>query len=68
MSVKDRETLSKPKNISFHIALQRIPFTVFQNQAALEKLQGVKFTGAYSVANSGRSLVITDHLDLLVGQ
>ena len=42
--------------------------SVFQNQVALEKLHGVKFTGAYSVSNSGRSLVITDHLDLLVGQ
>ena len=37
-------TLSKLHDISFHIALQRLPFTAFQNQLALEKLYGVKFT------------------------
>ena len=47
MSEKDRETLSKLLNISFHIALQRLLFTAFQNQVALEKLHRVKFTGAY---------------------
>ena len=38
MSEKNRETLSKLHDISFHIALQRLPFTAFQNQVALEKL------------------------------
>ena len=38
MSEKDRETLSKLHDISVHIALQRLPFTTFQNQVALEKL------------------------------
>ena len=47
MSEKDRENLSKLHDISFHIALQRLPFTAFQNQVALEKLHGVKFTGPY---------------------
>ena len=42
MSEKDGETLSKLHDISFHIALQRLPFTAFQNQVALEKLHGVK--------------------------
>ena len=37
MSEKNRETLSKHHDISFHIALQRLPFTAFQNQVALEK-------------------------------
>ena len=46
MSEKGHETLSK-LYISFHITLQRLPFTAFQNQAALEKFHGVKFTGAY---------------------
>ena len=47
MSEKDCETLSKLHDISFHVTLQRLPFTAFQNQVALEKLHGVKFIGAY---------------------
>ena len=35
MSEKDQETLSKLNNISFHIMLQRLLFTAFQNQVAL---------------------------------
>ena len=35
MSEKDHETLSKLHNISFHIMLQRLLFTAFQNQVAL---------------------------------
>ena len=34
MSEKDCETLSKLHDISFHIALQRLLFTAFQNQIA----------------------------------
>ena len=34
MSEKDYETLSKPHDISFHTALQRLLFTAFQNQVA----------------------------------
>ena len=50
MSEKDCETLSsKLHDISVHVALQRLTFTAFQNQIALEKLQGVKFTGAYEM-------------------
>ena len=52
MSEKDRETLSKLHDVSFHIALQRLPFTAFQNQVALEKLHGVKFNGAYENENA----------------
>ena len=52
MSEKDCETLSKLHNISFHIALQRVLFTAFWNQVALEKLHGVKFTGAYENENA----------------
>ena len=37
MSEKNRENLSKHHDISFHIALQRLPLTAFQNQVALEK-------------------------------
>ena len=32
MSEKDRETLSKLHNISFHIALQRLPFKAFKTK------------------------------------
>ena len=32
MSEKDRETLSKLQNISFHIALQRLPFQSFKTK------------------------------------
>ena len=35
MSEKDQETLSKLNNISFHIMLQRLLFTAFQNQVVL---------------------------------
>ena len=52
MSEKDHKTLSKLHNISFHIALQRLPFTAFQNQVALEKFHGVKFTHAYENENA----------------
>ena len=31
MSEKDHETLSKLHNIFFHVVLQRLPFTAFQN-------------------------------------
>ena len=51
MSEKDCETLSKLHNISFHIVLQILTFTAFQNQVALEKLCGVKFTGTYENEN-----------------
>ena len=52
MSEKDHKTLSKLHNISFHIVLQRLPFTAFQNQVALEKFHGVKFTHAYENENA----------------
>ena len=57
MSEKDRETLSKLHDISFHIALQRLPFTTFQNQVALEKLHGVKFTDAYEIENAFKNFI-----------
>ena len=57
MSEKDRETLSKLHDISFHIALQRLPFTAFQNQVALEKLHGVKFTGTYENENACKNFI-----------
>ena len=57
MSEKDRETLSKLHDISFHIALQRLTFTTFQNQVALEKLHGVKFTGAYENENACKNFI-----------
>ena len=52
MSEKYHETLSKVHNIFFHIALQRLLFTAFQNQVALETLHGVKFIGAYENVNA----------------
>ena len=57
MSEKDCETLSKLHNISFHITLQRLPFTAFQNQVALEKLHGVKFIGAYGNENACKDFI-----------
>ena len=57
MSEKDRETLSKLHDIPFHIALQRLTFTTFQNQVALEKLHGVKFTGAYENENACKNFI-----------
>ena len=57
ISEKDRETLSKLHNISFHIALQRLPFTAFQNQVALEKLHCVKFTGPYENENACKNFI-----------
>ena len=57
MNEKNRETLSKLHDISFHIALQRLPFTAFQNQVALEKLHGVKFTGAYENENACKNFI-----------
>ena len=57
MSEKDRETLSKLHDISFHIALQRVPFTAFQNHVVLEKLHDVKFTGAYENENACKNFI-----------
>ena len=54
---KDRETLSKLHDISFHMVLQRLPFTAFQNQVALEKLHGVKFTGTYENENACKNFI-----------
>ena len=52
MSEKYHETLSKLHDVFFHIALQSLLFTAFQNQVALEKLHGVKFIGAYENVNA----------------
>ena len=57
MSEKDRETLSKIHNISFHTAFQRLPFTAFRNQVALMKLHGVKFTGTYENENACKNFI-----------
>ena len=57
MSEKDHETLSRLHDISFHIALQRLPFTAFQNQVELQKLQGVKFIGDYENENACKNLI-----------
>ena len=57
MSEKDCETLSKLHDISFHIALQRLQFTAFQNQVALQKLHGVKFTSAYENENACKNFI-----------
>ena len=57
MSEKDCETLSNFHDIFFHIALQRLPLTAFQNQAALEKLHGVKFTGSYENENACKNFI-----------
>ena len=57
MSEKDCETLSKLYNISFHITLQRLPYTALQNQFVLEKLHGVKFTDAYENQNVCKTFI-----------
>ena len=57
MSEKDHETLSKIRDITFHIALQRLPFTAFQKEVAFEKLHGVKFTNAYENENACKSFI-----------
>ena len=57
MSEKDCETLSKLHDISFHIALQKLPFTAFENQVALEKLHGVKFICAYENENACKNFI-----------
>ena len=57
MIEKDRETLSKLHDISFHIALQQLPFKAFQNQVTLEKLHGVKFTGTYENENACKNFI-----------
>ena len=58
MSEKDRKTLSKLHDISFHITLQRLPFTAFQYHVALEKLHGVKFTGTYENGNACKNFIL----------
>ena len=42
---------------SFHIALQRLPFTAFQNQVPLEKVHVVKFIGTYENENACKNFI-----------
>ena len=37
--------------------MQRLPFTAFQNQVALEKLHGVRFTGTYENGNASKNFI-----------
>lgn len=47
MGEKEKETVEKLHEIAFYIALKGHPFTDFQDHIQLEKLHGVKYTGAY---------------------
>ena len=47
MSEKENQTVEKLHEIAFYLVLKGHPFTNFQDQTKLEKLLGVKYTGAY---------------------
>ena len=62
MSEKDCETSSKFHKIFFHVTLfhsvlQGLSFTAFQNQVALEKLHGLKFTSTYENENACKNFI-----------
>ena len=62
MSEKDCETSSKFHKIFFHITLfhsvlQGLSFTAFQNQVALEKLHGLKFTSTYENESACKNFI-----------
>ena len=54
MGEKEKQTAEKLYEIAFYLALKRYPFTDFQDQIKLEKLHGVKYTGAYENENACR--------------
>ena len=47
MEEKDRDTIEKLHDLAFNVAVQGLPFTAMKHQVEIEKLHGVKFTGAY---------------------
>ena len=47
MGEKKKQTVEKLHEIAFYLPLKGHPFTDFQDQIKLEKLHGVKYTGAY---------------------
>ena len=43
---KEKQRVEKLHEIAFYLAFKGHPFTDFQDQIKLEKLHGVKYTGA----------------------
>ena len=47
MVEKEKQTVEKLHEIAFYLALKGHPFTDFEDQIKLGKLNGLKYTGAY---------------------
>ena len=51
---KEKQRVEKLHEIAFYLAFKGHPFTDFQDQIKLEKLHGVKYTGAYENESASR--------------
>ena len=58
MNDKDRDTVTKLREIAFYIALHGLPFTIFEHQINLKKLHDVHYTGAYEHNNACKDFII----------
>ena len=67
MNDKNHNTVTKLHEIAFYIALQELPFTMFEHQINLEKQQGVDYTGAYENKTTRITFIIDIPDDLLHG-
>lgn len=65
MNDKNHDTVTKLHEIAFYIALQELPFTMFEHQINLEKQQGVDYTGAYENKTTRITFIIDIPDDLL---
>ena len=65
MNDKNHNTVIKLHEIDFYIALQEVPFTMFEHQTNLEKQQGVDYTGAYENKTARITFIIDIPDDLL---
>ena len=56
MCEKEKQAVEKLHEIAFYLALKGQPCNNFQDQIKLEKLHGVKYTGAYENESAGRDV------------
>ena len=62
MGDEEKQAVEKLHEIACHLALKGHPFTDFQDQIKLEKLHGVKYTGAYENKSACRDF--TSHFQV----
>ena len=58
MGEEEKQAVEKLYEIACYLALKEHPFTKFQDQIKLEKLHGVKYTGAYENKSACRDFTL----------